>query len=105
VPVFFFFWVFDVPALLVLGFWFVEQLVSGAAAITQASQVTGGVAFWAHSRGAHGAAGRAVCGDATGRAGGGASARAVQGRGALAYWTAGALVAWLLEASTARGTR
>jgi membrane associated rhomboid family serine protease len=48
VPLFFLFWVFDVPAVLVLGFWFVEQLLSGAAAITRTSHVTGGVAFWAH---------------------------------------------------------
>ena len=51
VPVFLFFWVFDVPAILVLGFWFVTQLLSGAAAITRASQVTANVAFWAHAGG------------------------------------------------------
>ncbi|MCL5958405.1 MAG: rhomboid family intramembrane serine protease [Chloroflexi bacterium] len=48
VPIFFFFWVIDVPALLVLAYWFLVQFVNGAAAITRASQATVGVAFWAH---------------------------------------------------------
>ncbi|HLH24057.1 MAG TPA: rhomboid family intramembrane serine protease [Chloroflexota bacterium] len=48
VPLFVFFWVFDVPAVLVLGFWFVEQLLSGAATITRASHLSSGVAVWAH---------------------------------------------------------
>lgn len=48
VPIFFFFWVINVPALLVLGYWFMVQFLNGAAAITRASQATGGIAFWAH---------------------------------------------------------
>ena len=43
------FFVFWLPAWLVLGYWFVVQFLSGAAtAITYAAQPTGGVAFWAH---------------------------------------------------------
>jgi membrane associated rhomboid family serine protease len=39
-----------VPAIIMIGFWFVTQLVSGLAAISQAAAQTnpGGVAFWAH---------------------------------------------------------
>jgi membrane associated rhomboid family serine protease len=48
-PVLFFFWAFDLPALLVLAFWFVTQFFSGITAITTVSRATaGGVAFWAH---------------------------------------------------------
>jgi hypothetical protein len=50
-PVLFFFWTFDLPALLVLAFWFVSQFFSGIAAITHASQATGDVAVWAHVAG------------------------------------------------------
>jgi membrane associated rhomboid family serine protease/uncharacterized protein YggT (Ycf19 family) len=50
-PVLFFFWAFDLPALLVLGFWFASQFFVGMAAITQASHATGGVAIWAHVSG------------------------------------------------------
>jgi membrane associated rhomboid family serine protease len=43
------FFVFWLPAWLVLGYWFVLQFLSGAATqITYAAQQTGGVAFWAH---------------------------------------------------------
>ena len=38
------FWVAHVPAMLVLGFWFIAQLVSAAAAPANVP----GVAFWAH---------------------------------------------------------
>jgi hypothetical protein len=51
VPVLFFFWTFDLPALLVLAFWFVSQFFSGLAAITHASRATGDVAVWAHVAG------------------------------------------------------
>ena len=50
-PVLFFFWTFDLPAVLVLAFWFVTQFFSGLAAITQASRATGDVAVWAHVAG------------------------------------------------------
>jgi membrane associated rhomboid family serine protease len=52
VPVLFFFWTFDLPAVLVLAFWFVSQFLSGVAAITHASRATSGdVAVWAHVAG------------------------------------------------------
>jgi len=51
VPVLFFFWAFDLPALLVLAFWFVSQFFSGIAAITHASGATNNVAIWAHVAG------------------------------------------------------
>jgi membrane associated rhomboid family serine protease len=45
-PVFFLFYL---PAWLMLGYWFVLQFLSGAAtSIAETSQTTGGVAFWAH---------------------------------------------------------
>lgn len=48
VPIFFFLWPMSVPVILVLGLWFITQLASGVAAVTMASQATGGVAYWAH---------------------------------------------------------
>jgi membrane associated rhomboid family serine protease len=36
-----------VPALFMIGFWFVTQLLSGVAGLGQTEQ-TSGVAFWAH---------------------------------------------------------
>lgn len=50
-PVLFFFWAFDLPALLVLAFWFVSQFFLGIAAITRASSATDNVAIWAHVAG------------------------------------------------------
>jgi membrane associated rhomboid family serine protease len=50
-PVLFFFWTFDLPAILVLAFWFVSQFFSGITAITHASRATGDVAEWAHEAG------------------------------------------------------
>jgi membrane associated rhomboid family serine protease len=45
-PIFFLFWL---PAWLVLGYWFVVQFLSGAAtAIVPSTQNAGGIAFWAH---------------------------------------------------------
>jgi membrane associated rhomboid family serine protease len=51
VPILFLFWTFDLPALLVLAFWFVSQFFSGLASITNASRATGDVAVWAHVAG------------------------------------------------------
>jgi hypothetical protein len=52
VPVLFFFWTFDLPALLVLAFWFVSQFFNGIAAITHATRATSAdVAVWAHVAG------------------------------------------------------
>jgi rhomboid family protein len=45
-----FFFVFWLPAWLVLGYWFAVQFLSGAATVfsTAPSEAAGGVAFWAH---------------------------------------------------------
>ena len=47
VPVFFYPVVFELPALVYLGFWFLLQIWSGFAALAGQSDV-GGVAWWAH---------------------------------------------------------
>lgn len=46
VPIFFFFQVVELPALIFLGFWFVVQFFSGLLSIGVPS--SGGVAWWAH---------------------------------------------------------
>jgi membrane associated rhomboid family serine protease len=46
VPIFFFFSLIALPAILVLGFWFVLQFFSGTTSLAQ--HVTGGVAYFAH---------------------------------------------------------
>lgn len=51
VPVLFFFWTFDLPAVLVLAFWFLTQFFSSVGAITQTTQSTQDVAVWAHVAG------------------------------------------------------
>jgi membrane associated rhomboid family serine protease len=38
----------DISAPLMLGYWFVLQLLSGAVALPFTSSATGGIAFWAH---------------------------------------------------------
>jgi membrane associated rhomboid family serine protease len=49
VPLFVFITFINLPAWLVLGYWFVAQFLSGAAtAIAYSNQTSGGVAFWAH---------------------------------------------------------
>jgi membrane associated rhomboid family serine protease len=48
VPIFF---LFEVPALYFLGFWFLMQLLSGVSSGLAASGQVGGVAFWAHVAG------------------------------------------------------
>ncbi len=46
---FFIIWpVVELPAILVLGFWFVVQIFNGTAAVGSASDMMGGVAWWAH---------------------------------------------------------
>ncbi len=47
VPVIFFFWTFELPAIFFLGFWFISQLFSGIMSLPSAG-LTGGVAWWAH---------------------------------------------------------
>jgi hypothetical protein len=46
-PIFFFLQFIELPALLVLGFWFILQIFNGAAAIARTS-IGGGTAWWAH---------------------------------------------------------
>jgi membrane associated rhomboid family serine protease len=49
IPLFVFFPLVNLPAWLVLGYWFVVQFLSGAAtAIAYSSQTSGGIAFWSH---------------------------------------------------------
>jgi len=47
-PLWFFWQVFKVPAVLFLGIWFVQQTFSGLLSLGVASAQTGGVAWWAH---------------------------------------------------------
>ena len=53
IPLFFFFQVIEVPAILFLGIWFVMQFLSGVGSIvtTAGGGPAGGVAFWAHVAG------------------------------------------------------
>jgi membrane associated rhomboid family serine protease len=44
----FFYQLIAVPSVLVLGFWFVLQLIDGVAALNATDVATGGVAVWAH---------------------------------------------------------
>lgn len=48
VPFLFYLQMISVPAILVLGSWFLVQLLNGFATITTSTAVTGGVAWWAH---------------------------------------------------------
>ncbi len=45
-PVFILFWTIDVPALIVIGWWFVQQFFYGVGVLS--SGAANGVAFWAH---------------------------------------------------------
>ena len=47
VPLFLFIHFIELPALIVLGFWFILQFLNGAASVVM-STATGGVAWWAH---------------------------------------------------------
>ncbi len=46
VPLFIIFWTVDIPAVLVIGWWFVQQFFYGAVALTETA--ASGIAFWAH---------------------------------------------------------
>jgi len=46
VPLFILFWTIQLPALLVIGWWFVQQFFYGVGSLGEAAM--GGVAFWAH---------------------------------------------------------
>lgn len=48
VPIFVFLQIIEIPALIVLGFWFIMQFLYGAASLAAATANTGGVAWWAH---------------------------------------------------------
>jgi rhomboid family protein len=47
-PIFVFVQVIEIPALIVLGFWFVMQFFSGTAELATSHGNAGGVAWWAH---------------------------------------------------------
>jgi membrane associated rhomboid family serine protease len=51
VPLFFYFEIFEMPAIVLLGFWFLMQLFSAGAIAVTASTGGGGVAFMAHVAG------------------------------------------------------
>ena len=48
VPIFVFIQVIEIPALIVLGFWFLMQFLNGTASLAMTSASEGGVAWWAH---------------------------------------------------------
>jgi membrane associated rhomboid family serine protease len=48
IPLFFFFWTVELPALLLLGFWFLIQFFTGFSMQAIESATRGGVAWWAH---------------------------------------------------------
>jgi membrane associated rhomboid family serine protease len=49
IPLFFFPWFVEIPAIIFLGFWFITQLYSGVMSLAMASgQLSGGIAWWAH---------------------------------------------------------
>ncbi len=50
VPIVFFIQLLEVPAIVLLGLWFVMQLFSGVGSLARTADV-GGVAFWAHVAG------------------------------------------------------
>ena len=47
-PPFLFFPLFQLPAFLVLGFWFLQQFLAGTLSLAVRTAETGGVAWWAH---------------------------------------------------------
>jgi len=52
VPLWFYYEIFELPAIFLLGFWFLIQLFSaGAIAVTASTHGSGGVAFMAHVAG------------------------------------------------------
>jgi membrane associated rhomboid family serine protease len=53
IPIFFFFQIIEVPALVFLGIWFLLQFISGIGSIAAATggEPAGGIAFWAHVAG------------------------------------------------------
>ena len=47
-PILFFFWMVQIPALFLLGYWFLLQFFSGFQMQSIESATQGGVAWWAH---------------------------------------------------------
>jgi membrane associated rhomboid family serine protease len=47
-PIFIFFTTIDLPAIFVIGWWFVQQFFYGIGSLTTTAAATGGIAFWAH---------------------------------------------------------
>src|SRR5689334_8734753 len=48
IPIFIFMQIIEIPAIIVLGFWFIMQFLSGTASLASATANAGGVAWWAH---------------------------------------------------------
>src|SRR5262245_56578527 len=48
IPIFIFMQIIEIPAVIVLGFWFIMQFLAGTASLASATANTGGVAWWAH---------------------------------------------------------
>jgi membrane associated rhomboid family serine protease len=48
VPLFVFIQIIEIPAIIVLGLWFVMQFFNGAASLSATASDAGGVAWWAH---------------------------------------------------------
>ena len=48
IPLLFFFWRVDIPAVLILGYWFIIQFFTGFQMMEIQSATAGGVAWWAH---------------------------------------------------------
>ncbi len=48
VPIFMFAQIIEIPAIIVLGFWFIMQFLSGTASLATTTAGEGGVAWWAH---------------------------------------------------------
>ena len=48
IPLFFFFWTVEIPALFLLGYWFLIQFFTGFEMLAIETATAGGVAWWAH---------------------------------------------------------
>jgi membrane associated rhomboid family serine protease len=48
IPLFIFFWTVQLPAILILGYWFLIQFIAGFQMLSIQTATAGGVAWWAH---------------------------------------------------------
>ncbi|MGD0697314.1 MAG: rhomboid family intramembrane serine protease [Terriglobia bacterium] len=48
IPIFFFFWRVEIPAVFILGYWFLIQFLTGFETLNMQAGTQGGVAWWAH---------------------------------------------------------